>query len=196
MENVKTEIVRCECGEKLKVCLDRDYYLPFKVLGGRKVAFLDISGEVSLNESCADMLAEKLATIDFDAIVNPVAKSNALAHAVAVRLMRKTGKDFSHTVVARKAKRGETHRVDATYRSVTTPVDQTMYLTDDDADFIKGKKVLLIDDVFGQGGTTKGLKELVAKAGAEISAHAVIAIEQNTNHPRDLVYLFELPVID
>ena len=61
---------------------------------------------------------------------------------------------------------------------------------------INGKKVLLIDDVFGQGGTTKGLKELVAKAGAEISAHAVIAIEQNTNHPRDLVYLFELPVID
>jgi len=149
---VNTKVVVKDGKEFLEVALDKNYYLPFKVLGGRKVAFLDISGEVSLNESCADMLAERLRDMDFDTIMNPVAKSNALAHAVAARLMKMTGKDLGHTVVARKAKAGETHAVEATYRSVTTPADQTMYITDDDARFIKGKKVLLMDDVFGAGG--------------------------------------------
>ena len=60
---------------------------------------------------------------------------------------------------------------------------------------IKGKKVLLMDDVFGGGGTTKALRELARKAGAEVSAHAVVAVEQGSAHPDDLFYLFELPVL-
>ena len=59
-----------------------------------------------------------------------------------------------------------------------------------------GKKVLLVDDVFGGGGTTKALRELIDRAEATVSCHAVIGVEQCANFPEDLFYLYELPVLD
>ncbi len=198
MGQITTAIKSKGTGKCLEVQINgRTFELPFKLIGGREVAFLDISGQVSLVESCADMLAEKImeSEIEFDTILNPVSKSNALAHAVAVRLMEKIKADLSHTVVARKAKPGESHAVEASYHSVTTSGDQVMYLTDDDVVYIKGKKILLIDDVFGQGGTTKGLTNLCDKAGATITGQAVVAVEGSNGFPESLIYLFRLPVL-
>ena len=193
---VKTqEIVKGE-NEFLRVTLgDTDFDLPFKLISGNKVAFLDISGQHLMIERSADLLVERLkeAGAEFDTILNPVAKSNALAHAIAVRWENEVDPSLTHTVVARKSK-GEPHKVEASYKSVTTSVEQSLYLTDDDVEFIKGKKVLLVDDVFGGGGTTKALRELVEKAGATVSAHAVCAIEDSPNVPEDLIYLYVLPV--
>ena len=198
MKKAVTKIVEKDGKEWLSVIMaEKDYFLPFKLIGGRKVGFLDISGQVSLIESCADLLTERILDSgkEFDTIINPVAKSNALAHAIAVRLMTMSNINLTHTVVARKAKPGEIHTVMASYHSVTTAVEQAMYLTDDDVEYIKGKKVLLLDDVYGQGGTTKGLTELCEKAGAKITGHAVIAVEAGTTIPEGLICLFELPVL-
>ncbi len=192
-KEIFTEVVRNDAGEHLHVILGgKDYYLPFKVLGGKKVAFLDISGQVSLIESSAEELVEKLngAGVEFDTILNPVSKSNALAHAIAVRW---TSKEIDHTVVARKS--SSPAKVEAKYFSVTTPVEQTLSLTDDDVDFIRGKRILVIDDVYGAGGTTKALMELADKAGATVAAHAVIGVEGGATLPDGLFYLFELPTI-
>ena len=172
----------------------KDYDLPFKVLAGKKVAFLDISGQVSLNEAAADDIVEMLleAGVEFDTILNPVSKSNALAHAIALRWNKAKGMDIDHTVVARK--NGEGNKIQAVYRSVTTPRDQVMSLTDDDAEYIKGKRILVVDDVYGGGGTTKGLMELADKAGAIVAAHAVIAVEAGVELPEGIFYLFTLPL--
>ncbi len=180
--------------EFLRVQMDgRDYDLPFKVLSGKKVAFLDISGQVSLNEAAAKDIVEMLyeAGVEFDTILNPVAKSNALAHSIALKWNHKKGTSISKTVVARKS---EGNRIQAVYRSVTTPKDQIMSLTDDDAEYLKGKKILVVDDVYGGGGTTKGLMELASKAGAIVAAHAVIAVEAGVDLPEGIFYLFTLPL--
>ena len=181
--------------EFLRVTMSgRDYDLPFKVLSGKKVAFLDISGQVSLNEAAADDIVDLLleAGVEFDTILNPVAKSNALAHAIALRWNKAKGTDISKTVVARK--NGDGNRIQAVYRSVTTPRDQVMSLTDDDAEYIRGKRILVVDDVYGGGGTTKGLMELADKAGAIVAAHAVIAVEAGVQLPEGIFYLFTLPL--
>ena len=102
------------------------------------------------------------------------------------------GTDIGYTVVARKNSDG--NKVKAVYRSVTTPRDQVMSLTDDDAEFIKGKRILVVDDVYGGGGTTKGLMELADKAGAIVAAHAVIAVEAGVELPKGIFYLFTLPL--
>ena len=172
----------------------KDYDLPFKVLAGKKVAFLDISGQVSLNEAAADDIVEMLleAGVEFDTILNPVSKSNALAHAIALRWNKAKGMDIDHTVVARK--NGDGNKIQAVYRSVTTPHDQVMSLTDDDAEYIRGKRILVVDDVYGGGGTTKGLMELADKAGAIVAAHAVIAVEAGVELPEGIFYLFTLPL--
>ena len=186
MGRAETRIVERADGEKgLEVIMGgRKFTLPFKLIGGRQVGFLDISGQVSLIESAADELTQNLldAGVEFDTILNPVAKSNALAHAVALRWSKAKGAELSRTVVAR-------------YRSVTTPVDQTISLTDGDVEYIRGKRILVMDDVYGGGGTTEALKELARKAGADIAAFAVIGVEQGVTPPENLYSLFELPVL-
>ncbi|MBQ9425834.1 MAG: hypothetical protein IJU42_07830 [Erysipelotrichaceae bacterium] len=190
-----TQRIEKDGQEFLRVTMSgRDYDLPFKVLSGKKVAFLDISGQVSLNEAAADDIVDLLleAGVEFDTILNPVAKSNALAHAIALRWNKAKGTDISKTVVARK--NGDGNRIQAVYRSVTTPRDQVMSLTDDDAEYIRGKRILVVDDVYGGGGTTKGLMELADKAGATVAAHAVIAVEAGVQLPEGIFYLFTLPL--
>ena len=196
-DNVKTQVVTVGDKEYLRVTLeDKVFDLPFVMIGGNKVAFLDISGQVSMNEKSADLLVKKMLEdgVTFDTILNPVAKSNALAHAIAVRWAEQVNPELTHTVVARKAKGGEHHAVEASYKSVTTSVEQSLYLTDDDVAYMNGKKVLLVDDVYGGGGTTKALKSLVEQAGATVSAHAVVAVEEGGSYPEGLVYLYTLPV--
>ena len=191
-----TEIITKDNGQEfLRVTLgERDYELPFKLIAGKKVGFLDISGQVSLIESAADQLYARLkdAGVEFDTILNPVSKSNALAHAIALRWSA-DHPELTHTVVARKS--AGSSPVSASYKSVTTAHEQTLSLTEDDIGYIKGKRILLVDDVFGGGGTTHALMELADKAGAEVVAHAVIGIEQGANIPKGLFYLFTLPVI-
>lgn len=197
MSNITTEIIKKGDDKFLQVNMGEDvFYLPFKCLGGKWVGFLDISGQFALIERSADALVEAFekAGAEFDTILNPVSKSNALAHAIAVRWAKKHP-GLCHTVVARKSS-DSSNPVQASYRSVTTPKEQILSLTADDAEYIKGKKVLLVDDVFGGGGTTKALRELVANAGATVSAHAVIGVEQGASFPEDLFYLYTLPVLD
>lgn len=196
-DSVKTQVVTVGDKEYLRVTLeDKVFDLPFVMISGNKVAFLDISGQVSMNEKSADLLVKKMLEdgVTFDTILNPVAKSNALAHAIAVRWAEQVNPELTHTVVARKAKGGEHHAVEASYKSVTTSVEQSLYLTDDDVAYMNGKKVLLVDDVYGGGGTTKALRSLVEQAGATVSAHAVVAVEEGGNYPEGLVYLYTLPV--
>ena len=195
---VLTQIVGGENGtKKLDVKMTgKTFELPFKLIGGRMVGFLDISGQVSLIEAAADELVDKLlkAGVEFDTILNPVAKSNALAHAIALRWSKAKSVGLERTAVARKSTTPA--KVEATYRSVTTPKDQTISLTDGDVEFLRGKRLLVLDDVYGGGGTTMALKELAQKAGAEIAAYAVIGVEAGVALPQNLYHLFELPVLD
>lgn len=194
---VTTQIVEKEGKKRLEVSMaGRKFELPFKLISGRMVGFLDISGQVSLIESAAEELVKKLlaAGVEFDTILNPVAKSNALAHAIALRWSKAKGVELSKTAVARKS--ANPARVEAVYRSVTTPKDQTISLTDDDVEFLKGKRILVLDDVYGGGGTTAALRELAEKAEAHIAAYAVIGVEAGVTLPEKLYYLFELPVLE
>ena len=194
---IETQITEKNGAKFLEVELGgQNYELPFKLIAGRLVGFLDISGQVSLIESAAGELVKRLVAqgAQFDTILNPVSKSNALAHAIALKWTEATGQPLPRTVVARKS--SGTAKVQATYRSVTTPKDQALSLTDDDVAFIKGQRLLMVDDVYGGGGTTKALNELARQAEAIVAAHAVVGVEDGVALPEGLTYLFALPVLD
>lgn len=197
-KKVKSEIISLENGGKcLAVTMSgREFRLPFKLIAGRMVGFLDISGQVDLIEAAADELVELLykSGASFDTILNPVSKSNALAHAIALRWNKLTGSQITRTVVARKS--STPSKISASYRSVTTPNEQVLSITDDDAEFIAGKNILLLDDVYGGGGTTAALMELAQKATANVTAHAVVGAEGGKTLPESLFFLFTLPVLD
>lgn len=84
LDRVTTAEVEKDGKKFLRVTIDGvDFFLPFMLISGKQVAFLDVSGQVLLIEKTADVLVDRLIEVGakFDTILNPVAKSNALAHA-------------------------------------------------------------------------------------------------------------------
>ncbi len=160
----------------------------FEVAPGVRIAVLNILGDVELTEAAADALAERLKNVEFDVLVTAEAKSIPLIYALAVR----TRKPY---VVLRKAYKpymGET--LQAETLSITTGQPQTLYLDEKDRALLKGKRVVLVDDVISTGSTLQGMRLVMEKAGAEVVAEAAIFTEGDRAKWRDIIALGHLPV--
>lgn len=160
----------------------------FEIKPGLRIAILNILGDTELVQACAKALAEKLSAIDFDVLMTAEAKSIPLAHALAVE----TRKPY---VVLRKVYKpymGNTLKTETL--SITTGEPQYLYLDEKDIDLMRGKKVVILDDVISTGSTLQGMRLLVQKAGAEVAAEAAVFTEGERAKWRDIVALGHLPV--
>lgn len=160
----------------------------FEVAPGLRIAVLNILGDTELVEACAGALADRLQGSDYDALVTAEAKSIPLAHAMA----RVTGKPY---VILRKVCKiymGEA--LQAQTVSITTGQPQTLYLDEKDRDLIRGKRVVLIDDVVSTGSTLKGMQKLMKAAGAEVVKTGAVFTEGDPDAWRDIVSLGHLPL--
>ncbi len=160
----------------------------FEIKSGLKIAILNILGDTELVQACAKALALKLASIDYDVLLTAEAKSIPLAHALAVE----TNKPY---VVLRKVYKpymGNSLRTETL--SITTGEPQYLYLDEKDVDAMKGRKVVILDDVISTGSTLQGMRLLVQKAGAEVVAEAAVFTEGERAKWRDVVALGHLPV--
>ncbi len=160
----------------------------FEVAPGVRIAVLNILGDVELTEAAAEALAERLKDVNFDVLVTAEAKSIPLIYALALR----TRKPY---VVLRKAYKpymGDT--IQAETLSITTGKPQTLYLDEKDRAMLKGKRVVLVDDVISTGSTLQGMRLVMEKAGAEVVAEAAIFTEGDRAKWRDIIALGHLPV--
>lgn len=80
--------------------------------------------------------------------------------------------------------------------SITTEGKQKLYLSESDVNLIRGKRILLVDDVISTGGSMKALRELAGKAGAEVICQAAILAEGEAIGRDDIIYLAPLPLLD
>jgi adenine phosphoribosyltransferase len=78
--------------------------------------------------------------------------------------------------------------------SITTGEHQTLYLDEKDRDLIKGKRIILIDDVISTGSTLQGMQLVVNKAGGEIVAQAAIFTEGERAKWQNVIALGHLPL--
>ena len=85
---------------------------------------------------------------------------------------------------------------EVTVKSITTEKQQTLYLDTADAALMKGKKILVIDDVISTGESLKAIEELVRQAGGEICGRMCILAEGDAIARDDIVYLNPLPVFN
>jgi adenine phosphoribosyltransferase len=160
----------------------------FEVQPGLKIAILNILGDTELVEACARVLAQRFANIPFDCLVTAEAKSIPLAYALSVH----TGKPY---VILRKRYRsymGAALSVETL--SITTGQPQTLYLDEKDQEILRGKRVVILDDVISTGSTLYGMRRLMEKVGAEVVAEGAILTEgEPTNWPR-VISLGHIPL--
>lgn len=160
----------------------------FEIKPGLRIAILNILGDTELTQASARGLAAKLAKLDYDILVTAEAKSIPLAYALSVE----TGKPYAILRKSYKPYMGDA--LSAETLSITTGQPQTLYLDEKDREMMKGKKVVIVDDVISTGSTLQGMRLLIQKAGAEVVAEAAILTEGERAKWADIHSLGHLPV--
>lgn len=146
-------------------------------------------GDIELTEKCAEALLAKAP--EHDVMITAESKGIPLIHAMC----RLAGEN--RYVLARKSVKLYMHDVrECSTRSITTSKDQTLYIDGDDADFMKGKRVLIVDDVISTGGSLASLENLVHQSGGEIVGKMAILAEGDATERDDIIYLEKLPLFD
>ena len=151
------------------------------------IAGFVIFGDQELTVACAKALLEKAP--EYDYIITAEAKGIPLAHEMA----RQSG--AKKYFLARKApKLYMTGVFEVAVKSITTAKEQKLYLDTADAEMMKGKKILLVDDVISTGESLRALEVLVEQAGGIIAGRMAILAEGEAQDRADLIYLEKLPV--
>ena len=160
----------------------------FEIKPGLRIAILNILGDTEFVQVCARELAKQLETKDYDVLVTAEAKSIPLAHALSVE----TKKPY---VVLRKAYKpymGEA--LQAETLSITTGQPQTLILDEKDIDMLKGKKIVILDDVISTGSTLQGMRMILSKAESTVVAEAAIFTEGDRAQWMHILALGHLPL--
>ncbi len=158
----------------------------FAVSDKLDIAALLMFGDTELTIASAAELLKKVP--EFDVILTPEAKSIPLAYEIS----RQSGKKY---IVARKGVKvymGKPLKVEV--RSITTNHIQELYLGETDVDSIKGKRVLIVDDVISTGESLNAVRELVSAAGGIEAAACAVLAEGDAANRTDIVFLEPLPL--
>ena len=160
----------------------------FEIKPGLKIAILNILGDTELVQASAKELAQRLKDIEYDLLVTAEAKSIPLVYALSVE----TKKPY---VVLRKAYKpymGDALKAETL--SITTGQPQTLILDEKDIQLMKGKKVVIIDDVISTGSTLQGMRMIMDKAGSTVVAEAAIFTEGDRAQWMHIIALGHLPL--
>ena len=151
------------------------------------IAGFVIFGDQELTVACARELLAKAP--EYDYIITAEAKGIPLAHEMA----RQSGAE--KYFLARKApKLYMTGVFESSVKSITTAKEQKLYLDVADAELMKGKKILLVDDVISTGESLAALETLVEKAGGIIAGRMAVLAEGDAQDRKDIIYLEKLPL--
>lgn len=148
-----------------------------------------IFGDVELTVACAKALLEKAPEYDF--IIAPEAKAIPLIHEMA----RQSGKN--EYMLVRKAPKVYMDGVfEVNVQSITTKAEQKLYMDGADAKQMKGKRILLLDDVISTGESMAALEELVNRAGGIVVGRMSVLAEGDAANRDDIIFLEKLPLFD
>ncbi len=151
------------------------------------IAAFVIFGDVELTCACAKALLEKAP--EFDYMVAPEAKSIPLIHEMA----RQSGRN-EYFLVRKKKKAYMNGVFEVDDKSITTEGDQKLYMDGADAAKMKGKRILILDDVISTGGSLAAVENLVEQAGGNVVAKMAILAEGDAAKRDDILFLEPLPL--
>lgn len=158
----------------------------FPVSDSLDIAAFILFGDVEITVKASEELLKKAP--EFDYIITPEAKSIPLAYEMA----RQSGKPY--IVIRKGIKVYMRNSLSVSVKSITTDKEQKLYLGETEADMIKGKKVLIVDDVISTGESLSAVRELVKKAGAIEAATCAVLAEGDAANRTDFIFLEKLPL--
>lgn len=151
-------------------------------------AFIMFS-DVEITKKCAEELLKKAP--DFDVIITAESKGIPLAYEMA----RQAGID--DYVVARKGPKLYMKNIITTeVDSITTDHIQTLCLGDKETNLLKGRRVLIVDDVISTGQSLLSLEKLVNQVGGNIVGKMAVLAEGGAADRDDILFLEKLPVFN
>ena len=171
------EMTIAGCKRKLPLCPVNDKL---------DIAAFIMFGDVEITKASAKKLLRKVP--GFDIIVTPEAKSIPLAY----EMSRRSGKMY---IVARKGlKLYMNEPLEVSVKSITTEKEQHLFLSSEEVRQIKGRRVLIVDDVISTGESLTAVETLVEKAGGETVGRCAVLAEGDAAKRDDIIFLEPLPL--
>ena len=85
---------------------------------------------------------------------------------------------------------------DVTVNSITTEGEQHLYLDTAEAEQMKGKKVIIVDDVISTGESLKAVEKLIEMAEVDYAGALAVLAEGDAAERKDIIFLEKLPLFD
>ena len=171
---------------KMKIAgLERELTL-YPVNDDLDIAAFIMFSDVEMTVACARELLKKAP--DFDVLVTAEAKGIPLAYEMA----RQSGKQY--VVLRKSVKVYMKNPIEVSVNSITTHDEQKLYLGDEDAEKLRGKRVLIADDVISTGESLLTIEKVVEEAGGQVVGRAAVLAEGDAKDRDDIIYLEPLPL--
>ena len=143
-------------------------------------------GDVEVTEAAAKALMERCP--EHDVIVTAESKGIPLAYEMARIGCR-------NYVVARKGiKAYMEDPIHVEVKSITTDHVQKLYLSKADCENLRGKRILIVDDVISTGESLAAIEELLHSVGGQVVGRACVLAEGDAKERADIIYLEPLPL--
>ena len=146
-----------------------------------------IFGDPELTTACAKALLDRAPAYDY--LISAEAKGIPLVHEMA----RLAGNQ-KYMLARKSPKLYMTGVLEVSVRSITTAHEQKLFLDTADAELMRGKRILIVDDVISTGAPLHAIEELVRAAGGNICGRLTVLAEGEAADRDDLIYLEKLPL--
>ena len=162
-----------------------------KVTDDLYIAAFICFGDQEITVACAKELLKLVPKKDYDYLLTAEAKSIPLIHEMA----RQSGAE-KYFIARKGPKVYMPDPISVDDRSITTLSLQKLYLGSDDAALMRGKRILIVDDVISTGGSLKAMEALVEKAGGTVAGRMAVLAEGGAAERKDIRVLEKLPTFN
>jgi adenine phosphoribosyltransferase len=153
------------------------------------IAAFILFGDVELTVACAKELLKKAP--DHDVMITAESKGIPLVYE-----MTKLAGRNKYLLARKSAKLYMKDVVSVEVQSITTARLQSLFNDRDDAEYMKGKRVLIVDDVISTGESVKAVEKLVHESGGIVAGRMTILAEGDAIKRDDIIYLEHLPLFN
>lgn len=146
-------------------------------------------GRAKLTVACARELLRIAPAYDY--LITAEAKGIPLAHEMA-----RQNDDEMYFIARKYPKLYMTGVFEVSVRSISTDKEQKLYLDTAEAEQMRGKRILIVDDVISTGESIAALETLVQRAGGIVAGKMAVLAEGDAQTREDILYLEKLPLFN